>query len=104
LQCSVSHRGDCCMLAVQRDHAVGVDVEKLRELPHAMDIVQNYFTPAESSALAALPATAQRDAVCVWCTHKEAIVKGLCMSVAAHLGRLEFERDRAGQLRLATRD
>ena len=31
LQFSVSHSGDCCMLAVQRDHAVGVDVEKGRK-------------------------------------------------------------------------
>ena len=76
LQFSVSHSGDCCMLAVQRDHAVGVDVEKLRDLPQAMDIVQSYFTPAESRALAALPETAQRDAFFVLWTHKEAIVKG----------------------------
>ena len=31
LQFSVSHSGNCCMLAVQRDHAVGVDVEKGRK-------------------------------------------------------------------------
>ena len=77
LQFSVSHSGDCCMLAVQLDHAIGVDVEKLRDLPQAMDIVQSYFTPAESRALAALQETAQRDAFFVLWTHKEAIVKGL---------------------------
>jgi 4'-phosphopantetheinyl transferase len=104
LQFSVSHSGDCCMLAVQRDHAVGVDVEKLRDLPQAIDIVHSYFTPAESRALAALPETARRDAFFVLWTHKEAIVKGLGISLAAHLGRLEFERDRAGRLRLAAWD
>jgi 4'-phosphopantetheinyl transferase len=104
LQFSVSHSGDLCMLAVQRDHAVGVDVEKLRDLPQAMDIVQSYFTPAESRALAALPETARRDAFFALWTHKEAMVKGLGISLAAHLGRLEFERDGAGQLRLAAWD
>ena len=92
------------MLAVQRDHAVGVDVEKLRDLQQAIDIVQSYFTPAESRALAALPEKAQRDAFFVLWTHKEAIVKGMGISLAAHLGRMEFERDRAGQLRLAAWD
>jgi 4'-phosphopantetheinyl transferase len=104
LQFSVSHSGDFCMLAVLRGHAVGVDVEKLRDLPQAMDIVQSYFTPAERRALAALPERAQREAFFVLWTHKEAIVKGLGVSLAAHLGRLEFERDRAGQLRLAAWD
>ena len=54
LQFSVSHSGDCCMLAVQRDHAVGVDVEKLRDLPQAMDIVQSYFTPSGKQSLGCL--------------------------------------------------
>jgi 4'-phosphopantetheinyl transferase len=104
LQFSVSHSGDCCMLAVQRNHSIGVDVEKVRDLPQAMDIVQSYFTPAESKALAALQGTAQRDAFFVLWTHKEAAVKGLGISLAAHLGRLEFELDPAGQLRLAAWD
>jgi len=104
LQFSVSRSSDWCVLAVQCDHAVGVDVEKLRELPQAMDIVQSYFTRAETRALASLPEAAQRDAFFVLWTHKEAIVKGLGISLAAHLGRLEFERDRTGQLRLAAWD
>jgi 4'-phosphopantetheinyl transferase len=101
LQFSVSHSGHCCMLAVQREHAIGVDVEKVRDLPKVMDIVRSYFTPAESRAFAALQGTAQRDAFFALWTHKEAAVKGLGISLAAHLGRLEFERDPAGQLRLA---
>jgi 4'-phosphopantetheinyl transferase len=104
VQFNVSHSDDCCMLAVRLDHAIGVDVEKVRDLPRAMDIVQSYFTPAESRALAALPETAQRDAFFALWTHKEATVKGLGISLAAHLGRLEFERDPAGRLRLAARD
>ena len=62
LQFSLSHSGDSCMLAVRLDHSIGIDVEKVRDLPRAIDIAQSYFTPAESKVLAALQGTAQRDA------------------------------------------
>jgi len=70
LQFSVSHSGNCCMLAVRLDHAIGIDVEKVRDLPQVVDIAQSYFTPAESRVLAALQGTAQRDAFFVLWTHK----------------------------------
>jgi 4'-phosphopantetheinyl transferase len=102
LQFSVSQSSNCCMLAVGFDHAIGIDVEKVRDLPRAIDIVQSYFTPAESKALSALQGTAQRDAFFALWTHKEATVKGLGLSLAAHLGRIEFDLDPIGGLRLVT--
>jgi 4'-phosphopantetheinyl transferase len=104
LQFSMSRSGYLCMLAVGLDHSIGVDVEKLRELPLAMDVARKYFTPAESRALAALQGTSRRDAFLVWWTHKEAIIKGMGISLAADLGRVELDFDPAGRLRLAARD
>jgi len=104
LQFSVSQSSDCCMLAAGFDHAIGIDVEKVRDLPRAIDIVQSYLTPAESRALAALWGTAQRDAFFALWTHKEATVKGLGISLAAHLGRIEFDLDPIGRLRLVAWD
>jgi 4'-phosphopantetheinyl transferase len=104
LQFSVSHGRNCCMLAVRFDHAIGIDVEKVRDLPRAINIGQSYFTPAESRALAALRGTAQRDAFFALWTHKEATVKGLGISLAAHLGRIEFDLDPIGGLRLVAWD
>jgi 4'-phosphopantetheinyl transferase len=103
LQFSVSHSGNCCMLAVRLDHSIGIDVEKVRDLPRAMDIVRRYFTPAESKALAALPGTARRDAFFALWTHKEATVKGLGIGLA-HLGRIEFDLDPVGGVRLLAWD
>ncbi len=100
LQFNVSHSGNCCMIAVRVDHAIGIDVEKLRDLPQAMDIARTYFTPAESKILAALQGTAQRDAFFLLWAHKEAAVKGLGTSLAANLGRIEFDFDLVGGLRL----
>src|SRR5262249_57584848 len=88
------------MLAVQLDHSIGIDVEKMRDLPQAIDIVQSFFTPAESKALSALRGAARRDAFFALWTHKEATVKGLGISLAAHLGRIEFDLDPIGGLPL----
>src|SRR5262245_57546321 len=100
LQLSVSRSSNCCMLAVQLDHAIGIDVEMVRDRPQAIDIVQSYFTPAESKALAALRGAARRDAFFALWTHKEATVKGLGISLAAPLGRIGFDLDPIGGLRL----
>jgi 4'-phosphopantetheinyl transferase len=104
LEFSVSRSSNCCMLAVQLDHSIGIDVEKVRDLPQAIDIVQSYFTPAESKALSALQGAARRDAFFALWTHKEATVKGLGISLAAHLGRIEFDLDPTGGLRLVAWD
>jgi 4'-phosphopantetheinyl transferase len=104
LEFSVSRSSNCCMLAVQLDHSIGIDVEKVRDLPQAIDIVQSYFTPAESKALSALRGAARRDAFFTLWTHKEATVKGLGISLAAHLGRIEFHLDPIGGLRLIAWD
>jgi 4'-phosphopantetheinyl transferase len=100
LQFSVSHSGNCCMLAVRLGHSIGIDVEKLRDLPQAIDIAQSYFTPAENKILAALQGAAQRDAFFALWVHKEATVKTLGIGLAANLGRIEFDVDPDGVLRL----
>ena len=104
LEFSVSRSRNCCMLAVQLDHSIGIDIEKVRDLPQAIDIVQSYFTPVESKALSALRGAARRDAFFALWTHKEAMVKGLGISLAAHLGRIEFDLDPIGGLRLVAWD
>jgi 4'-phosphopantetheinyl transferase len=101
LHFSLSHSGDRCMLAVRRDHPIGVDVEKLRDLPQAIAIAQRWFTPVESAALAVLQGTERRDAFFVLWAHKEAMVKALGVSLPANLGRIAFDLDRLGKPQLA---
>jgi 4'-phosphopantetheinyl transferase len=104
LQFSVSHSNDCCMVAVRLDQPIGIDVERLRDLPRAIDIAQTYFAPAERRALNDLRGTAQRDAFFALWTHKEATVKALGVSLAANLARVEFDLDQVGGPRLAVWD
>jgi 4'-phosphopantetheinyl transferase len=101
LHFSVSHSSDCCMVAVRLDQPIGIDVERLRDLPRAIAIAQTYFAPAERRALNGLRGTVQRDAFFTLWTHKEAAVKALGVGLAANLARLEFDLDAAGSPRLA---
>jgi len=104
LEFSVSHSSDCCMVAVRLDHPIGIDVEKIRDLPRAIDIAQAYFASAESRALNGLQGTAQRDAFFALWTHKEATVKALGISLAANLARVEFDLYQVGGPRLVAWD
>ena len=104
LQFSLSHSGDCCMVAVRLDQPIGIDVEKIRDLPRAIDIAQTYFAPAESRALNGLQGTARREAFFALWTHKEATVKALGISLAANLARVEFDLDPAGGAHLVAWD
>jgi 4'-phosphopantetheinyl transferase len=104
LEFSLSHSNDCCMVAVRLDQPVGIDVEKIRDLPRAIDIAQSYFAPAESRALRGLQGNAQRDAFFALWTHKEATVKALGISLSANLARVEFDLDPVGRPRLSAGD
>lgn len=104
IQFSVSHSGDYCVLALRLDDPIGIDIEEVRNLSHAIDIAKRYFTPEESRALAAVRETGRCDTFFVWWTHKEAAIKALGLSLAANLGRVEFAFNPAGGLRLAAWD
>lgn len=104
LQFSVSHSGDYCVLALRLDDPIGIDIEEVRYLSHAIDIAKSYFTPEESRALATVGEEHRCDTFFVWWTHKEAAVKALGLSLAANLGRVEFAFNPAGSLRLAAWD
>jgi len=104
LQFSISHSGDCCLLALRLDQPIGVDVEETRDLPQAVSIAKNYFTQAESSVLARLPETSQREAFFALWTQKEAMVKGLGIALATNLARVEFDLDPFGIPQLAAFD
>ncbi len=100
LHFSVSHSHNCCIIAVALHHAIGIDIEKLRDLSSAIAIAQSYFTPAENRILGALDAAAQRDTFFALWVRKEATVKALGTSLAANLGRIEFDTGCDGLLRL----
>lgn len=73
---SLAHSGDYCAIAVGR-HAVGIDIEKIRDVPQMSEIAQLHFTLAEFRQFAALSGINQREAFFASWTRKEAIAKAL---------------------------
>jgi 4'-phosphopantetheinyl transferase len=48
---SLSHSGDCMLIAITRDMEIGVDVEKLRPVSHARQLARRYFPDDDCSRL-----------------------------------------------------
>jgi 4'-phosphopantetheinyl transferase len=78
LRFNASHAAALALYAVARGRAVGVDVERVRDVEDAALVAERYFAPAERAALrAAGPAgsAARRAAFFACWTRKEAYVK-----------------------------
>jgi 4'-phosphopantetheinyl transferase len=104
LQFSLSHSGNCCMVAVRRSGPVGIDLEQVRDLPNSADIADRMFTRAEGAFIGRLVGAARRDAFFALWTAKEAVVKALGRSLADYLDRLQFDLDPAGRVRFLSLD
>jgi len=85
-----SHSSDQALLAIARGVVPGIDLERLRARPRAMEIAERFFCTEETAGLAALE-PAQRDAAFLelW-TAKEAVVKAIGRGLAFGLQRLRF--------------
>jgi 4'-phosphopantetheinyl transferase len=102
LHFSLSHSGDCCMLAVRRGYPLGIDIEQLRDVPNFFEIARRNFTATETRMLASVRGGARRDDFFAMWTRKEAISKALGASLATSLKRVEFELDTMGHPQLAS--
>lgn len=77
IQFNISHSGDMTLVAVSRGPAVGIDVELVREVPDALQIVTRFFSPQEREFFASVPQTDLRDSFFDYWTSKEAFLKAM---------------------------
>ncbi len=98
-----SHSGDGLLVVLGAGVQVGIDLERRRPRPRALEIARRYFTDSEASWLAAHPEPARDSAFLrLWCA-KEAVLKAHGRGLVFGLHRLEFgEHD--GALRLLACD
>jgi 4'-phosphopantetheinyl transferase len=76
LQFNVSHSGPLALIAIARHHAVGVDLEAVRDLPDLDFVEASVFAPGELAAQRArLPADRRENFYRRW-TRREAFGKG----------------------------
>jgi 4'-phosphopantetheinyl transferase len=93
-QCSISYSGDHALIGVAAGAPIGVDIEMLRHVEDATDLMRVYFTKREQSALGACPVESlafHRLFLGVW-TRKEACVK----AVGQGLGGVALARVECG--------
>ena len=83
LEFNLSHSGDFALVAVTRNHNIGVDVERIRADMHLERLAERFFSPSEVSELAALPPEQKVLGFFNCWTRKEAYIKaqGLGLSL-----------------------
>jgi len=85
-----SHSGDHALLAIARGIQPGIDLERLRPRPRALDLARRYFCADEVDALAALEPERRDDAFLALWTAKEAVLKATGRGLAFGLDRLQL--------------
>jgi 4'-phosphopantetheinyl transferase len=85
LQFSVAHSSRVGVVAVVSERLVGVDVERVRDLPDADRVAARIFSEPEARIVHALPYPAKIAAFFACWTRKEAYVKALGAGVACPL-------------------
>ena len=87
-----SHSGGEALVAIGRGITPGIDLERMRERPRALQLAQRYFTTDEAAALAAVPDPRRSIAFLHLWTAKEAVLKATGRGLAFGLHRLSFSR------------
>ncbi len=85
LRFNSSQSDGLALFAFAQDMAIGIDLERLRPMPEAEDIAQQYFSPHEYRALMNIPPQNRLAAFYACWTQKEAIVKALGHGLAMPL-------------------
>jgi 4'-phosphopantetheinyl transferase len=91
---NLSHCEDRGVVAIARQ-PVGVDLEKVRDVPEALTIAEHLFAISEIRALRAFPAELRSEAFLRCWTRKEAYVKGRGEGLLTPLVSFEVTLDRA---------
>lgn len=84
LEFNSSHSGDWVLIALARGHALGVDVERWRDLPDRALVIR-FFAPAEVAEWNALPEAARTEGFFNGWARKEAYLKALGAGLAKPL-------------------
>ena len=79
---STSHSDGLAIVAVARGRLVGVDLERLRPIPDALDLARSLFTAAEYDRLRITAVDARSQAFLRLWTRKEAIAKALGLGLS----------------------
>lgn len=77
LQFNLSHSEDCVVYAVALDCELGIDVERIKELPDMDSIARRFFSQGELADLLAVPSELRAESFHNCWTRKEAYIKAV---------------------------
>ena len=86
---NLSHSGEQIVVALSRDHPLGVDIEQLRQIREALPIARKHFSAGELARLEALPASEFMTGFFHCWTRKEALIKAVGEGVFVALDRFD---------------
>ena len=92
LSFNLAHSGELAMYAFAWDRKLGIDIERLRDVPEALIIARNHFTPSESRQLQSSGASLQAAFFRLW-TRKEAVIKAVGTGVSTPLHEFDVSSD-----------
>jgi 4'-phosphopantetheinyl transferase len=86
---NVSHSGGLALLAFARGHALGVDVEKIRQEIDTEALAHRFFSSYEQSQLTALPSSEKYPSFFRCWTRKEAYIKAVGTGLSLPLDQFD---------------
>lgn len=82
LEFNLSHSEDMVLYSFTRDRQIGIDLERLRPIPDLEQLIQQFFSVRETSAILSLPSSQQQLAFFQTWTCKEAYLKATGVGLA----------------------
>ena len=90
---NLSHSQDLAIYGVTCDRLIGVDVEHLRPMPDAEQLVQRFFHPEEAKQLQSLAIIEKHKAFFQLWTAKEAYLKAIGQGISGGLEQVKISLD-----------
>lgn len=93
IQFNLSHSRDLAIIAISKNHPIGIDIEYMQKKDILCDLAQRFFSPQEYAEYLSLP-DAQKTAGFYNCwTRKEAFVKALGIGITCPLKSFTVNMD-----------
>ncbi|MET0280930.1 MAG: 4'-phosphopantetheinyl transferase superfamily protein [Steroidobacteraceae bacterium] len=100
LQFNLSHSGGLGLVGWSRDRAIGVDIERWRDMHDELALVRRYFSPVEVAAYESLPTALRREGFFNAWTRKEAYVKAVGRGLTLPLASFDVSLESGPAARL----
>ena len=89
LQFNLAHSDDLALIAVTGAGDIGIDVERIRDIPEAPELVERFFSAREADLFATLPPGTRAESFFNLWTRKEAWLKATGEGIAQLLPQVE---------------